>query len=142
MKKQTLAQILTYAGALPFIGATFASIFHLDFLDLNYPYMVITYGVVIVSFISGIHWGVYLFKDAPINLFIHSNVITLIAWMMIVFSSPYSPFGLIFCLVYLLQIDRRLGAAGILEEWYVQMRMIISGIVITSLLAFIIFYLP
>lgn len=142
MKKQNLAQILTYAGALPFIGATLASIFHLEFWGLNYPYMVITYSVVIVSFISGIHWGVYLFKDAPMNLFIHSNIITLIAWSMIAFTSPYSPFVLIFCLVYLLEIDRRLGAAGILEKWYVQMRIIISVTVITALLAFIIFYLP
>lgn len=142
MTKQNLAQLLTYTGAFPFVGAALASIFHLQLFGLNYPYMVITYGVVIASFISGIHWGVYLFKDAPMNLFIHSNVVTLIAWSILVFNSPYSPVVLIGCFLYLLAIDKRLGAVGVLELWYVQMRTYISAIVIASLLAFVVFHLP
>lgn len=141
MTKQNLAQFLTYAGALPFVGATLASIFQLQLFGFNYPYMVITYGVVISSFVSGIHWGVYLFKDAPMNLFIHSNVITLVAWSILVFNFSYSPFVLIGCFMYLLAIDKRLGAVGVLELWYVQMRTYISVIVIATLLAFIVFHL-
>lgn len=139
MKKQTLAQVLTYAGTLPFLGAVAASIVHPDFLGLNYEHIVLTYGAVIASFIAGIHWGTYLFKDAPINLFVHSNIATLLAWFAVVANLPGSAGILIICFFYLLFIDKQLSNAGIIEDWYMRMRLIASVVVMFALAAHVLF---
>ena len=60
MKKALLAQCLTYAGVLPFLGAVILPAVKSNFLGLNYDSVILTYGAVIASFVAGIHWGIYL----------------------------------------------------------------------------------
>ena len=139
MKKEILAQILTYAGTLPFLGAAIIPTVQADFLGLNYNQIILTYGAVIASFIAGIHWGIYLFKDTALNLFVHSNIAALLAWFAVVASVPGSAGILIICFLYLLFIDKQLANAGTIEAWYMRMRIVASVIVISALTAHIIF---
>jgi hypothetical protein len=133
MKKQTLAQFLTYGGLIPFLGSIAIPFIYPDFLGLNYDHIILTYGAVIASFIAGIHWGIYLFKETPINLFIHSNIAALLAWFAVLADIPGSPGILLICFFYLLFIDKQLSNAGIIEDWYMRMRLIASVIVILAL---------
>lgn len=133
MKKENLAQLLTYAGILPFLGVVIMSIIKPDFLGLNYNYITLTYGAVIASFISGIHWGVYLFKDTHMNLFIHSNIVALLAWFAVVTDISISEGILIACFFYLLCIDVKLEKIGVLDPWYLRMRLNASAAVIMAL---------
>ena len=110
MKKQTLAQGLTYSGALPFLVCAICSALDVDIFELDFNRIFIIYGAVIAAFISGIHWGIYLFKNSAQNLFIHSNVVTLLAWFAAVAMLPSSGFILMFCFFYLLFIDKQLAS--------------------------------
>jgi len=133
MRKETIAKTLTYAGILPFLGAAGLSIFAPDFSGANYKHILLAYGAVIASFIAGIHWGIFLFKESPLNLFIHSNVIALLAWVAMALSMTSSVLILIFCFLYLLFIDQKLSNAQIIESWYMRMRIHASVIVILTL---------
>lgn len=133
MDKQRVAQLLTYAGVLPLLAATIASLIQLEFSGLDYHRIILSYGAVIASFIAGIHWGLYLLKDASMNLFVHSNVAVLLAWLAAVTGLWISVFILIFCFVYLLGIDKRLYSEGLIEGWYLRMRTVVSCIVILLL---------
>ena len=133
MVKKNLAQFLTYAGTLPFFGVVIICSVKPNFLGINYEYLILTYGAVIVSFIAGIHWGIYLFKNTSVNLFVHSNFITLLAWCLVIIKDPLSPLGLIFCFLYLLFIDKKLLQEGILVPWFVSLRIKTSALVILAL---------
>jgi Protein of unknown function (DUF3429) len=119
-RDQTLTKVLTYAGALPFIGGLIGLMtgFH-DSL------IVLAYGAVILSFLCGKHWAVYLlFKEkSPFNLLLRSNFAALVAWLSVVCPLPllgYVLQGLLF--LYLLWIDYRLAARGLWEAWYMRLR--------------------
>ena len=133
MNKQSLAQFLTYAGTLPFLGSVILPYIYPDFLNLDFDHVVLTYGAVIASFIAGIHWGIYLFKDPHVNLFIHSNIAALLAWFAVLTAIPGSPGILFICFFYLLFIDKQLSNAGVIEDWYMRMRIVASIIVLLAL---------
>ena len=133
MKKKDLAIALTYLGAIPFGVSIFIGSWSIEVLDIHYDQIVLTYGAIIVSFICGIHWGVYLFKDAPLNLFIHSNVVALVAWVAALLDKNTGIVVLILCFVYVLVIDKILTNANILEQWYMQLRLNITLLVVLSL---------
>jgi|TARA_R110002126_G_scaffold201791_4_gene349334 hypothetical protein len=140
MEKKTLAKILTYSGILPFIACAVYVVFADDipFVQISAMDVLLAYGAIIASFIAGIHWGIYLFKDAPLNLFIHSNVIALLAWGSLLFPPLMSAGILILCFGYLLVIDRSVFQAGIYEDWFYQLRLHASCAVIGSLMLAII----
>lgn len=142
MRKQTLAKLLSYCGILPFLAAALVPIIQAGFLGLDYTHIILTYGAVIASFIAGIHWGLYLFKDSPVNLFVHSNIIALLAWFAVAASFSGSVAILIFCFIYLLVIDKKLLNANIIESWYMHMRIIVSTSVILTLLIHSLFHWP
>ena len=129
MSKPFLAQILTYAGTLPFLAACLLAAYAPDFLGLNYDQLILTYGAIIASFIAGTHWGLYLYKDAPVNLFVHSNIIALLAWVALLAAIPGSSGLLIIAFVYLLFMDKQMALAGLIEPWYMRMRIVATAIV-------------
>ena len=139
MKKALLAQCLTYAGVLPFLGAAIMPAVKSNFLGLNYDSVILTYGAVIASFVAGIHWGIHLFKDPPLNLFIHSNIAALLAWCAVMVAHPANTVILLICFLYLIVIDRQLWKAGVIEKWYLRTRLIATTLVLLALLFYSVF---
>ena len=133
MKKERLAQLLTYAGTIPFLASAVIGWQSPDMWGLDYNQIILTYGAVIASFIAGIHWGVYLFREPRINLFIHSNFVALLAWFAVLTALPGSAGILMLCFLYLLFIDKQLSNVGFLEPWYIRMRIVATLIVTLAL---------
>jgi hypothetical protein len=82
-----LAYGLAFAGALPFMAAIGLVAFNWQ-ADRAITFA-LTYGAVIIAFLSGIHWAVFLFRpvECPQNLFVISNVTALIGWFAIALPS-------------------------------------------------------
>lgn len=119
----TLAKLLTYSGTLPLIGCAFAMALSLTIIDVEF--FARAYSAVIISFLCGIHWAIYLFYSAkcPRNLLISSNIIALLAWLFLII--PPSRISLLLqplCFLYLLTLDMKLHDAGILPEWFYKLR--------------------
>jgi hypothetical protein len=105
-------RILPYAGALPFIGCAVLQLIGITEFPLagDLKSVASSYGLTIVSFMAGIHWGQYLEgRRARVNLLITSNAVTLMAWFGFLLLSTLA-FSLLlaalFSAVYL--IDRQL----------------------------------
>lgn len=129
-----LAQFLTYAGTLPLWGALLHSL--MPFLPIKAALVANTYGAVIVSFLSGLHWAVYLWHAEKLsrNLFITSNITALLAWLAVLLPDPFYSLGLlIWCFLYLLVLDWRIAAAGIYPAWFYTLRRNATAIVVILL---------
>lgn len=115
-----LAQILTHAGILPPFLALAA---HLTLAPAWAGAAALSYAAIIVSFVGGVHWGVFLRPSVPvpINLLVTSNAAALAAWALLLvslWSVPAAALGLSLVLALLLAVDRRLLAAGAIEPWF------------------------
>jgi hypothetical protein len=144
--RRRTATALTYAGSLPFIIALLALFLEMPADDAVRVFLLdaaMLYAAVIASFVSGIHWGLYLdpvrADRAELNLFVSSNICTLAAWTALLLPMPHAPF-LLLAVVFsaLFVIDRSLARQGIIEDWFFALRLRISAIVVPSclLLAF------
>lgn len=140
--QKRLACYLAYAGVLPpWLGLAL----HVAAPHASAGFAIVAYAAIIVSFVCGMHWGVYLSAPvtAPINLLLTSNAGALFAWAMVpasFWSVPLACIGLAIALALLLIVDRRLMLATVLEPWFWRVRRNASiglgaGLVVWSLVA-------
>ncbi len=138
MESRKLYPLLTYAGVLPFVGCALMPFLGLQQLwNLgSYDYIAAAYGLAIVCFLCGAHWGTYLYhRDrGPDNLFITSNVIVVACWFAFLMAAKaITLFVLILAFLCLLVIDYRLLKAGLLTDYYFRMRSIATAIAVVAL---------
>jgi Protein of unknown function (DUF3429) len=139
MSYSSLLRTLPYAGALPFVlgaAAQFSStlptlIYMVMFIDVQH--LVLSYGLLIVSFMAGVHWGQSVSGvQSRFNLLVSSNAVALIAWVCYLTLPPFYVclvFAALFALLYV--IDTRLS----LDPSYLQTRRNVTCIVGISLVA-------
>ena len=138
MQESKLFAWLAYLGTIPFIvGAILISLGHPSFFVINDPVsFVSSYGLIIVVFMSGIHWGQYISVEVShlINLLISSNIITLLTWFAYLFASVQVAL-ISYCLSFfvLLLIDAKLKSVAVITANYFRTRLIVTTIVIISL---------
>ena len=142
MKEFNISATLAYLGTIPFVAGAFLILRgyqHIPFID-DMAFLVKSYGLVIVVFMSGVHWGNYLSdkKCHSINLLLTSNLITLVSWFAFLLA-PDAPVLLIYCLgfVILLAIDAKLLSLQVISKDYFRLRLLITCIVVVSLLLII-----
>ena len=127
MESRKLYPLLTYAGVLPFVGCALMPFVGLQELRAlgSYDDIAAAYGLAIVCFLCGAHWGTYLYHSgvAPDNLFISSNVIVVACWFaFLAAAQAITLFVLILAFLCLLFIDYRLLNAGVVTDFYFRMR--------------------
>ena len=138
MESRKLYPILTYAGVLPFVGCALMPLVGLQELwNLgSYDHIAAAYGLAIVCFLCGAHWGTYLYRraSAPDNLFITSNVIVVACWFAFLMAAKaVTLFVLILAFLCLLVIDYRLLKAGLITDYYFRMRSIATIVAVVAL---------
>lgn len=132
----TLANILTYSGTLPLIAA--ALLTQLPAATASAWIIATAYSAIIISFLCGIHWAIYLFfsEKCPRNLLITSNFVALLAWFsLLVAHQPMALILQMLCFIYLLALDLKLRDAGILPQWFYSLRRNATIIVVFCLSA-------
>lgn len=118
-----VAQVLTYAGIIPFLLLGIAVSLQAE--GLNYSLALFTYGAVIISFLCGIHWAAFLFfsQQCTRNLLLYSNVIALVGWLSVLSVKAYWTVALqIFCFLSLLILDLELYRKKLIPLWFFQLR--------------------
>jgi len=129
-----LAQILTYSGTLPLVFCAGAAACGIQ--GINPGWLALTYGAIIISFLSGIHWAVYMFFSdrCPCNLLLTSNITALLALLTLLLEKGRIAYILqSLCFLYLLTLDLKLYNAAILPHWFYSLRRNATAIVILSL---------
>lgn len=129
---------LAYFGAMPFVAC--ALLILVGFRDVNLigdlVSVVNSYGLVIVVFMSGIHWGNYFSEKQinTINLLVTSNIIAILSWLaFLIFPATFTL--LFYCVSFsiLLLIDRKLLSNSVISKDYYEMRCVVTSIVVISL---------
>ena len=130
------ASWLTYLGMVPFLICALA-IVH-GFEQEKTVFILRAYAAVIVSFISGIHWGISM-KDTEHQtqwLLISSNIITLLAWASLLMPNAISALLTLSALLILLVcIDSKLYSMRQIDVWFMKLRWRATLCVVISLVA-------
>ena len=139
MQDTRIYTALALAGTIPFIAAALLPLLGHDALPYLGPLdkMVASYGLAIVCFLSGAHWGTYLSGRSAdsLNLFVISNVIFLAVWFAYLGASIKSAIGIqIFAFLTLLFIDMRLRSNDVISATYLRVRTVATLIAVVSLL--------
>jgi hypothetical protein len=135
--KQRLTRQLGYAGLIPFllmmIGVWFADVSWLgDFVKGQ-----LAYGMVILTFLGGVHWGAALLSDTLPEVDIRKALAwgvtpSLIAWS----ATLLGGFGfaaLMAGFVAALQVDKQMYPAYGLPDWLLGLRKKLTVVVVLSL---------
>ncbi len=142
MQDTRIYTALALAGTIPFIAAALLPLLGHDSLPHLGPLdqLVASYGLAIVCFLAGAHWGTYLsgrHANSP-NLFVISNVVFLAVWFAYVGAGVKSAIGIqILAFLTLLFIDLRLRSSDVITATYLRVRTAATLIAIISLLAVI-----
>ncbi len=129
---------LAYLGIAPFLVA--AIMIALGQLQLilvgDLTYFVNSYGLVIVAFMSGIHWGQYISVENSrmLNLLLSSIFIALIAWSTFLLATiKFTLAVYVILFTILLAIDAKLYSVRVISKQYFVTRCIVTFMVILSL---------
>ena len=139
MQDSKIYSALALAGTIPFIGCAMLPMLGYDSLPRLGPLdqLVASYGLAIVCFLAGAHWGTYLSGRSAdsLNLLVISNVIFLAVWFAFVGAGIKSALVTqIFAFLTLLFIDLRLRAADVISATYFRVRTTATIIAVVSLL--------
>lgn len=129
-----LASALTYSGTLPLVVSIALAFAPIAGIDGNS--MARAYAAVILSFLCGIHWAIFLFfaEKCPHPLLITSNAVALLAWASLLVTHHAMALTLqAMCFLVLFALDFRLRRAGILPEWFYHLRRNATVIVVLFL---------
>lgn len=132
--QSNLLCVLPYAGVLPFAGGALLLAMQVHDLPLlgSTQHVILSYGLLIVSFMAGVHWGQYLSgQRAKVNLLVSSNVVALVAWFGFLLL-PAFWFCLLLVLLFavLYMIDLKLHS----QSDYLKSRRNVTAIVCISML--------
>ncbi len=129
--------LLTYLGSIPFVFFTILNILAIEyFFGYKTDFILVSYNVVILSFISGLNFS-YGFKQHHYAKYflIISNFIALIACYNLLITNYYSSYiMLLLSLQICLILDFLAYRAHIMQYWFFKLRIIITLIVSSCLI--------
>jgi Protein of unknown function (DUF3429) len=139
-----IAQILTIAGAIPFIICALVLAFGNATGIGQYRPLALqsltTYAAVIISFLGGIQWGIGIatLEQQPQtarSLFLLSVVPSLLAWAMLFLPASESRVVVaLFLVAFVWVIDALLYLQKVIPPWFFRLRSITSAVVMVTLL--------
>jgi hypothetical protein len=129
---------LAYAGALPFAACAILTAVGVPGIAGigSWADIAAGYGLAIVSFMAGVHWGTYLYhsSNVPLNLLVTSNAITVAVWLAFVLMPVAATLGVMaLAFLLLLGVDYRLAGAGLITPTYLALRRNVTLIVVAML---------
>ena len=138
MQNTKVYTALALAGTIPFIAGALLPLLGYDSLPHLGPLdkLVASYGLAIVCFLAGAHWGIYLSGRTAdsLNLFVISNAIFLAVWFTYIGAGVQTAIGVqIFAFLALLLIDRRLRTGDVISAAYLRVRTVATLIAVLSL---------
>ncbi|MGB5331252.1 MAG: DUF3429 domain-containing protein [Woeseiaceae bacterium] len=144
MENKRLYTLLALAGTSPFVACALLPLIGIDSLPGFGALDVLasTYGLAIICFLAGAHWGTYLLSQSatPFNLFVSSNVVFLAVWFAFIGANlAWSIAVQIIAFQILLFIDFRLNQDAIISAAYLRIRLIATLIATVSLLVILLF---
>jgi Protein of unknown function (DUF3429) len=129
--------LLPIAGVLPFVGGALLMLLGVPTVfSVPVQTLVLSYALLIVSFMAGVHWGQYVSGvRTRVDLLLSSNVVALAAWFgFLLLPKLYFCLLLVVLFIALNSIDGHLHQQGVIDRNYRQLRNYVTTAVCVSLL--------
>ena len=136
MTLPTLARLLGFAGLVPFILFSAGAWTTFPVMQ-NAHFILLTYAAVILSFMGAVHWGVAMAGNvATAKIQLGASVLpALLGWLALLTPMLHGYLLLAGCFIALLAADTLAARKGLLPDWYMPMRVILTTVVVLCLLA-------
>jgi hypothetical protein len=134
MKLRLQAQLLGYAGLIPFIALSIGTWVELPIIQRPH-YLLQAYAAVILSFMGAVHWGMVISvpsEEARAQLFA-SVVPPLLGWIALMLPQVIAYSLLTLSFIGLCFYDGIVSRKSALPSWYVPMRVVLTSIVVLCL---------
>lgn len=129
------AVALGYAGAIPFVALGLAALLGSAEVGRLALHALWGYGVAILSFLGGVHWGAAITQGSPTLVRLGGGVVpSLAGWASYLLGGRLGLWLLAVAFAALLAYDLHTVRAGGLPRWYPALRWPLTLIVVTALL--------
>ncbi len=140
MKTQSIATLLGYGGAFPFIGFGALIVTDSTAWDIEVETVLLFYGAVILSFLGGIHWGRVASSDkqaisGDAVFLLWSITPPLVAWVALLLPQTIGAVVMTGCLCLTYFIDVALCQSGEWQSWMKGLRLHLTLVACASLAA-------
>jgi hypothetical protein len=137
MQDRKLYTLLTLIGTLPFIACALLPLLGIDSISPfgNLHALANSYGLAIICFLSGVHWGMYLSDRfaGSLNLSAVSNAIFLTVWFAFIGANLAWAIAIqVIAFLFLLVIDQRLREGNAISAYYFRIRSAATGIAVVA----------
>ena len=146
LNQKQLATTLVVLGTIPFVVFT-AAIAGLPLraaLATALPFppaiMMHVFGVVIGSFVAGLHWGIHFCKRTNDSVYLYSSFIALLLWCSMWAAGSAIGLALVLLGFVLCWLEEyRLSVQRVTTAWFWKLRSVVTAIVVASLAVSILF---
>jgi hypothetical protein len=131
-----IKNVLAYLGVIPFLSLSIFILNEYKFNDGILISSIKSYGLVILSFLSGVYWGQHLSLKEKFSIFLAlaSNFIILLSWFSYLFlKDKYFILFLIISFSSLIIIERYIFLHKVISEDYFLLRFRVTMIVVLIL---------
>jgi hypothetical protein len=143
LNQKQLATTLVVLGTVPFVVFT-AAIVGLPALATALPFppavMMHVFGVVIGSFVAGLHWGIHFCKRTNDSVYLCSSFIALLLWCSMWAAGTAIGLALVLLGFVLLWLEEyRLSVQRVTTAWFWKLRTAVTAMVVMCLAVSILF---
>ncbi len=139
-KTQIFAYFLGYLGAIPFVILSGLILFQIEIRFVDIKSLLLLYGIIIINFLGGIHWGRLALKlrakdhNSPLFWLFISVVPSIFSIFIVLLNNKFSVILLIFLFSFFCVLDLYLVKKNIWLSWMKNLRLILSSVAILSLM--------
>lgn len=142
LNQKQLATTLVVLGTVPFVMFT-AQVLGVG-LALSLPaapaLMMHVYGVVIGSFVAGLHWGIHFCKRTSDSVYMYSSFVALLLWCSMLAAGSTIGLALVLLGFILLWLEEyRLSVQRVTTAWFWKLRTAVTAVVALCLAVAILF---
>jgi hypothetical protein len=143
LNQKQLATALVVLGTVPFVVFT-AAIAGIPSLASILPFppaiMMHVFGVVIGSFVAGLHWGIHFCKRTSDSVYLYSSFIALLLWCSMWAAGSAIGLALVLLSFVLCWLEEyRLSVQRVTTAWFWKLRTAVTAIVVLCLAVSILF---
>lgn len=140
--QKQLATTLVVFGTVPFVILTVLIITASTALSLpaSPALMLHVYGVIIASFVAGLHWGIHFCKRTSDSVYLYSSIIALLLWCSMWAAGSTTGLALVMLGFILLWLEEyRLSVQRVTTAWFWKLRTIVTAVVVLCLALSVLF---
>ena len=131
-----LAKLIGYGGLIPFLGCAAFIYAGNTGTSIIALFASAVYGAVILSFVGAVHWGLTMRGDRSPYWYVWSITPAIMGWSAIVLLDvKVSLMALAVAFTLAWSVDRQASLNGLIPQWYMQLRHILTTGATVSLLA-------